>query len=106
MTVHRLFAAALLSTAFLTSGASFAATHEDAPTPGSFTARLDEAKDVVRNDHTRNFERYQRTEIDRYLTQAESLSDQGSQAKAEQFLTFARNMLGLRSAPNVRISQR
>ena len=105
MHVHRLLATAVFSTAVLLSGGSFAASHEPA-TPGSFAAQLDEAKDVLRNDYRRSLERYQRTEIERYLTQAESLSARGSQAKAEQFLTFARNMLGLRTDSDVRITQR
>lgn len=102
---HRLLAAAVFSSAVLLSGGGFAAAPEAAG-PARFTAQLEEAKDVLRNDYRRTFERYQRTEIGRYLTQAESLSSQGSQAKADQFLTFARNMLGLSSVSDVRITQR
>ncbi|CAO3433452.1 hypothetical protein [Azospirillum endophyticum] len=105
MHIRRLFTTVLFSCAVLLSGASIAAT-DDGAALGSFEARLVEAKSSLRNDHTRIFERYQRTEIERYLTQAESLSNRGSQAKAEQFLAFARAMLGLRAEPDVRVTQR
>lgn len=105
MHAHRLLAAALLSSAVLVSSAGFAMTGGP-PAPGGFADRLEEAKTALRNDYKRTFERYQRTEIERYLTQAESLSNHGSQGKADQFLAFARNMLGLDTRPDVRITQR
>ena len=105
MHTRSLFVTVLFSCAVLLSVASIAATDDGAGT-GSFAVRLVEAKSILRNDHTRTLERYQRTEIERYLTQAESLSNQGSQGKAEQFLAFARAMLGLRVTPDVRTTQR
>ncbi|WP_376962056.1 hypothetical protein ABNQ39_17275 [Azospirillum sp. A26] len=74
---RRLFPIVLFSCAVLLSGASIAAT-DDGAAPGSFAIRPVEAKLILRNDHTRIFARYQRTEIERYLKQADALPNPGS----------------------------
>jgi hypothetical protein len=58
-------------------------------------AQLDDAKDALITNDTAMIGREERNEARKYLTMAESLWNNGSTAKAQQFLDFARGRLGL-----------
>ncbi len=86
----RTIAAAALSVAVLASGSAFAAGER-----GGFDALLAETKAAAITVSSVRAERSDRDLANSYITMAESLARQGDQAKALDFLNFARGKLGL-----------
>ena len=86
---------AALSAALLGSGVARAADVDTAAARDTFVAQLDNAKDALIANDTAVIGREERNEARKYLTMAESLWNNGSTAKAQQFLDFARGRLGL-----------
>ncbi|HYG84850.1 MAG TPA: hypothetical protein VD978_01180 [Azospirillum sp.] len=89
MTIRRVATIAFTATV-LTTGASFA----QSTSAGSFEAQLNEAKSVGQAEASRET----RSTIATNLSVAERLHAQGNEAQAEQYLRFARGMLGLDTA--------
>ena len=89
---------AALSAALLGSGVARAAdsgnTARDTA-KDTFVAQLDDARDALITNDTAMIGREERNEAGKYLTMAESLWNNGSTEKAQQFLDFARGRLGL-----------
>jgi hypothetical protein len=83
----RSIGAAVLTASMLMTGASFAATES----AGNFTAQLNEAKvaSLTQGDPDT------RGTVVAQLSTAEHLYEQGQKAQAQQYLRFARGMLGL-----------
>lgn len=90
---------AALSAALLGSGVAHAAdvnaADVDNAARDTFAAQLDDAKDALIANDTAMIGREERNEARKYLTMAESLWNNGSTAKAQQFLDFARGRIGL-----------
>ncbi|MCW2242047.1 hypothetical protein [Azospirillum canadense] len=100
MNIRTIAASAVLSSALLTSTAGIAAAANGASgTPESFATQLSDAKTALVERNTGTIGREERNEASKYLTMAASLWDQGDAAKAQQFLTFGRGFLGLKTAP-------
>ncbi len=99
MNIRTIAASAVLSSALLTSTAGIAAADNASGTPESFATQLSDAKAALAGRNTGTIGREERNEASKYLTMAASLWDQGDAAKAQQFLTFGRGFLGLKTAP-------
>jgi len=84
MTIRRI-AAIVLAVGTLTAGASFAQSADTS----SFQAQLNEAKSST------TASREMQSTVATHLSAAEALHARGNAAEAEQYLNFARGMLGL-----------
>jgi len=91
MTTKTLLSAAAFSAALLASGVGYAAD--------GFEARLQEAQAAVNSYNSVIADRSDRESAVINLNVAESYHRAGNDAKAQQFLNFARSELGLNIAP-------
>ena len=90
-----------LTATVLSSGASFA----QSTGATSFEAQLNEAKSISLLD----VERSERSTVATNLSVAEHLYAQGKQAQAEQYLNFARGLMGLETvtqSPSLQVGVR
>ncbi|HYG88521.1 MAG TPA: hypothetical protein VD978_19940 [Azospirillum sp.] len=99
MTIRNLAILAAFSSALLGSAVSYAADGSVSGASAGFSAQLSDAKGALSNINSAAVGREERIEAEKYLTMAESLWNNGSAAKAQQFLNFARNELGLSVQP-------
>lgn len=107
MNIRTIAASAVLSATLLASTAGIAAADSAVGTPDNFATQLSDAKTALAERNTGTIGREERNEAGKYLAMAASLWDQGDTAKAQQFLSFGRGFLGLKTAPaNVAVANR
>ncbi|WP_448192608.1 hypothetical protein [Azospirillum sp. sgz301742] len=99
MSFRRLVTVAAFSFAALASASSFAQTFASSSSAMSFPAQLAEAKSTARTFNSATLDRTERFEVDKYITQAESLYGLGSEKQAKEFLDVARGRLRLSIMP-------
>lgn len=98
MSIRTMIASIFVSVTLLASGTAMAAVG-DQPIPPTFEGQLAEAKAAAGKVNSSTAFYYERNQAIIFLKAAESLASQGSQAKAQDFLNFARGKLGLGITP-------